>query len=50
MRFWKPYKFYSDTVQKMKFSIEDFFIFTEKIINEKLHFLCNVMDMSHFGK
>ena len=36
------------TVQKMKFSIKDFFIkcdlvtFTEEILNGKLHFLCNV--------
>ena len=30
------------TAQKMKFSIKDFFTFTEKILNRKLHFLCSV--------
>ena len=36
------------TAQKMKFSIKDFFskcdqiIFTEEILNQKLHFLCSV--------
>ena len=39
----------SNTVQKMKFSIKDFIsktadlvTFTERILNRKLHFLCNV--------
>ena len=32
----------SNTAQKMKFSIKDFFTFTEKILNGKLHLLCSV--------
>ena len=32
------------TTQKMKFSMKGFFItFTEEILNEKLHFLCNAV-------
>ena len=34
----------SDTAQKMKFSIKDFFdlfTFTKEILNGKLHFLCS---------
>ena len=30
------------TLEKMKFSIKDFFTFTEEIVNGKLHFLCSV--------
>ena len=30
------------TAQKMKFFIKDLVTFTEKILNEKLHFLCSV--------
>ena len=29
------------SAQKMKFSIKDFFTFTEEILNGKLHFLCS---------
>ena len=38
----------SDTGQKMKFSITDFFskcvTLTEEILNGKLHFLCSVIE------
>ena len=30
------------TVQKMKFSIKDFFSKYDQILNRKLHYLCNV--------
>ena len=40
-RAFKLYAFIA-TAQKMKFSIKDFFTFTEKILNRKLHFLCSV--------
>ena len=30
------------TVQKMKFSIKDFFSKYDQILSEKLHFLCSV--------
>ena len=33
-----------NTAQKMKFSITDLATFTEEICNEKLHFLCSVMN------
>ena len=48
----------SDTAQKMKFSIKDFFskcdqipdlvTFTEEILNGKLHFLCSVISIQGF--
>ena len=30
------------TAEKMKFSIRDFFTFSEEILNGKLHFLCSM--------
>ena len=33
---------YTDTAQKMKFSVKDFFSNCDQILNGKLHFLCSV--------
>ena len=40
--FWKYLHILLNTAQKMKFSIKDLVIFTEDILNGKLHFLCSV--------
>ena len=38
------------TTQKMMFYIKDLLTFIEKILNEKLHFLCSVKKSSNLKK
>ena len=47
--FWAKYQLHVYiTVQKMKFSMKDFFTFTEEIVNGNFYFLCSVTQLIDF--
>ena len=47
--FWAKYQLHVYiTVQKMKFSMKDFFTFTEEIVNGNYHFFCSVNQLIDF--
>ena len=47
--FWAKYQLHVYiTVQKMKFSMKDFFTFTEEIVNGNFYFLCSVNQLIDF--